>query len=86
MIDRTQKMARSFAYADGVMVRQSLPSGLECYYDWESQAAATGPDNTRRVLRHWTNDGEHYDVRYDVHTDGGVITGGDTQAIDQLGR
>ena len=63
MIDRTHKTARSFAYADGLMTQQSLPSGLECHYEWESAATASGPDNTRRVVRHWTNDGEHYEVR-----------------------
>lgn len=81
VVDRTQATVRTFAYVDGLMVQQTFASGFECNYAWEPRGAGTGPEQTRRVLRHWSSDGEHYEVDYQVRADGGQ-----TVAVDQLGR
>jgi RHS repeat-associated protein len=81
VIDRTNNIVRTFEYADGLMVRQQFADGFACFYRWQSAAQANGPDGDRRVLRHWTNDGESYDLIYQLKA-----TGGNTVAVDQLGR
>ncbi|HMV54817.1 MAG TPA: RHS repeat-associated core domain-containing protein [Rhodocyclaceae bacterium] len=81
VIDRMGETSRWFAYADGVMVKHAYPGGLECHYAWEAPGAGSGPDGDRRVVRHWTSDGETWDIRYEI----GVV-GGATVATDALGR
>jgi len=98
--DRTRADVRRFAYADGLMVRQEDAAGFACHYAWESQADASGPPRQdgargpageplrdRRVLRHWTDDGESYAIAYGSDGGGPVDeAGGWTRSTDQLGR
>lgn len=49
-----------------------------------NRRAATGPEGDRRVLRHWTGDGEHWDIAYAEAS--GPDAAGTTVATDQLGR
>ena len=73
VIDRSGRSARRFAYCDGLMIEHAVPGGLHCHYAWEG----TGAD--ARVLRHWTNDGESYVLRYDLKARRTLVT-------DQLDR
>ncbi|ADX46313.1 RHS repeat-associated core domain protein [Paracidovorax avenae ATCC 19860] len=101
--DRTRATVRRFAYAEGLMVRQEDAAGFACHYAWEDAAQASGPERQdgargpdgrplrdRRVVRHWTEDGENYAIAYGF--DGGFDSGpaseagGWTSATDQLGR
>ncbi len=97
--DRTRADVRRFAYGDGLMVRQEDAAGFACHYAWESEADASGPPRQdgarspageplrdRRVVRHWTDDGESYAIAYG--SDGGLVdeAGGWTRSTDQLGR
>ncbi|WP_225977738.1 DUF6531 domain-containing protein, partial [Paracidovorax avenae] len=101
--DRTRATVRRFAYAEGLMVRQEDAAGFACHYAWEDAAQASGPERQdgargpdgrplrdRRVVRHWTEDGESYAIAYgfDGGFDGGPTSeaGGWTSATDQLGR
>ncbi|MDA8521082.1 DUF6531 domain-containing protein [Acidovorax sp. NCPPB 4044] len=95
VLDRTRTAVRRFAYGEGLMVRQEDAAGFACHYAWESEAEASGPERQdgargsdgrilrdRRVVRHWTEDGEAYAIRYAPEADGS----GSTHATDQLGR
>ena len=75
VIDRDGSTARRFAYdpVRGLMTQHSVPGGLHCFYEW------TGSGSEARVARHWTNDGESYEFRYQV-------THGRTTVRDQLDR
>jgi RHS repeat-associated protein len=73
VVDRTGRAVRCFAYRDGLMVEHAVPGGLHCYYAWQG----TGAD--ARVVRHWTDDGEAYDLRYDLRACRTLVT-------DQLDR
>ncbi|QNP49089.1 DUF6531 domain-containing protein [Diaphorobacter aerolatus] len=86
--DRNGQPARRFAYnADRLMTLHADAAGLECCYEWH------GKGRWARVVRHWTNDGESYDISYrmlsEVPADGAVepnLVAGYTTAVDQLGR
>ena len=73
VVDPTERMTRHFAYRDGLMSRHSVPGGLACHYAWEGAGADA------RVVRHWTDDGESYALRYDLPARRTLVT-------DQLGR
>ncbi|MDA8455335.1 DUF6531 domain-containing protein [Acidovorax sp. GBBC 3334] len=94
--DRTRTRTRRFAYAEGLMVLQEDAAGFACHYAWEPEGEASGPERQdgactpqgrplrdRRVVRHWTEDGEAYEIAYGAAADG---DGGWTQSTDQLGR
>ncbi|WCM93954.1 DUF6531 domain-containing protein [Acidovorax sp. NCPPB 2350] len=96
VLDRTRARTRRFAYAEGLMVLQEDAAGFTCHYAWEPEGEASGPERQdgarapdgralrdRRVVRHWTEDGEAYDIAYGAAADG---DGGWTQSTDQLGR
>ncbi len=86
--DRNGAVVRRFGYdARGLMTFHADAAGLECHYEW------TGAGKDARVCRHWTNDGERYDIRYsslqaegEQATDDPAIAIGETRAIDQLDR
>jgi RHS repeat-associated protein len=80
--DRLGTVTRGFAYQDGLMTQHVLPGGLACHYAWQPVDQGSGPDGDRRVVRHWTSDGEAWDIQYR----GDDAGGGTTVAIDQLGR
>ncbi|WCM90478.1 DUF6531 domain-containing protein [Acidovorax sp. NCPPB 3576] len=95
VLDRTRTPIRRFAYAERLMVLQADAGGLECHYAWEGAEQASGPERQdgalgpdgrrlrdRRVVRHWTGDGEAYDIAYALAPDGQ----GETLATDHLGR
>ena len=109
VIDRAGRVTRRFSYSDGLMIWQVDAAGLEANYAWESTEQAGGPlieglaatslwmtatGRDRRVVRHWTSDGETYDIRYDwLDSDALKAAAGDalppcgiTIAVDQLGR
>lgn len=65
--------ARWFAYRDGLMIEHGTAGGLLCHYKWNG----SGPD--ARVVRHWTSDGESYQLDYDLGAGTTVVT-------DQIGR
>lgn len=71
--DRTGQLTRRFAYKDGLMTEHTLPGGLRCFYQWQGQGAGA------RVSRHWTDDGEAYELTYDTQRR-------KTNVVDQLGR
>ncbi|MGF6642282.1 RHS repeat-associated protein [Paraburkholderia sp. GAS82] len=71
--DRSGQIVRRFAYDNGLMVRQTLPGGLQSFYAWQG----TGRD--ARVVRHWTDDGEEY--VFDAEPEHREVT-----ITDQLGR
>jgi len=73
VIDRGGRSVRRFAYHDGLMIEHAVPGGLHCHYAWEGSRAEA------RVLRHWTNDGESYLLRYDLKARRALVT-------DQLDR
>ena len=59
--DRRQKVTRRFAYDEhGTMVQHENALGLASHYQWAEV------DGARRVVEHWTSDGEHYQFDYDV--------------------
>ena len=60
VIERSGRVVRRFAYRAGLMSEHSVPDGLRCHYEWE------GAGEQARVVRHWTNDGESYVLRYDL--------------------
>ena len=80
--DRLGRVVRSFAYQDGLMTQQTMPGGLTCHYAWQPLGEGTGPEGDRRVVRHWTSDGEAWNIQYSIDTSGD----GQTVAIDHLGR
>ena len=110
VLDRTGRVIRQFAYTDGLMTWQVDAAGLESSYVWENTEQAGGPilegvtptspwmtltGRDRRVVRHWTSDGETYDIGY------GLLDSADAQkaaeaatlspcgitvSVDQLGR
>ncbi|SDE62180.1 RHS repeat-associated core domain-containing protein [Paracidovorax valerianellae] len=95
VVDRTRSCTRRFAYAERLMVLQADAGGFECHYAWERAEQASGPErqdgamgpgrlplHDRRVVRHWTEDGETYDIVYALAPGGE----GETFATDQLGR
>ena len=84
VISREDRPLRRFAYTDGLMTWQESAGGFSCGYEWEPADAATGPEGDRRVLRHWTGDGEHWDIAYAEAS--GPDAAGTTVATDQLGR
>ncbi|MFL1416414.1 RHS repeat-associated core domain-containing protein [Pseudomonas fildesensis] len=73
--DTTGHLQRRFAYDSGQrMVEHQLPTGLRCYYEW-----ACVEDTEWRVVRHWTDEGDHYQFDYD-------LLAGITQITDGLQR
>ena len=86
--DRSGQQSRRFAYnADRLMTLHADAAGLECRYEWQGQG------RWARVVRHWTNDGESYDVSYRLFSDqlpddslAPSTVAGETTAVDQLGR
>ncbi|GKS73220.1 DUF6531 domain-containing protein [Acidovorax sp. SUPP950] len=105
VLDRTRSRTRRFAYTERLMVLQVDAGGFACHYAWESAAQASGPERQdgargpqgqrlrdRRVVRHWTEDGETYDIAYTLTGEDGIAnggaqsSGGETTATDQLGR
>jgi RHS repeat-associated protein len=95
VLDRSRQSTRRFAYTEQLMVRHEDAAGFVCHYAWEPQDQASGPlrqdgalDTAgqplrdRRVLRHWTDDGEAYAIAYGGDAD----SGGWTTSEDQLGR
>ena len=93
--NRTGQVVRRFGYnPDGLMTLHANAAGLECHYAWQ------GTGKWARVVRHWTNEGEHYEISYRIvegiaptssqahpipaATPDTVI--GQTRATDQLGR
>ena len=62
-------------------------AGLECRYEWQGQG------RWARVVRHWTKDGESYDISYRMLAQSPAegasepnAVAGYTTAVDQLGR
>ncbi len=105
---RDGRTARRFQYADGLMTAHIDAAGFGCFYEWQAPGAADGPvsegiaagstwatptGRDRRVIRHWTSDGERYDISYRAE-DGARASGaaangnvpGQTWTTDQLGR
>ncbi|MBF5006797.1 RHS repeat-associated core domain-containing protein [Diaphorobacter caeni] len=77
--NRQGEVVRHFAYEEsGLLCMHADAAGLECHYEW--QAFADRP----RVTRHWTNDGETYEVQYELPSRPGAS--GNTVVTDQLGR
>mgnify|MGYP000982835097 CR=1 FL=1 len=93
--NRTGQVVRRFGYnPDGLMTLHANAAGLECHYAWQ------GTGKWARVVRHWTSEGEHYEISYRIvegiaptssqahpipaATPDTVI--GQTRATDQLGR
>ncbi|WP_416421570.1 RHS repeat-associated core domain-containing protein [Pseudomonas sp. App30] len=73
--DAEGRTVRQFAYDAGRrMVEHQLPAGLRCFYEWAPFA-----DGDWRVVRSWTDDGEHYQFDYDLGQ-------GLTRITDSLGR
>jgi RHS repeat-associated protein len=60
VLDRSGHVVRTFSYRDGLMTEHGVPGGLRCHYAWQGAGGAA------RVVRHWTDDGEAYDLRYDL--------------------
>ena len=109
---RDGRTARRFQYEHGLMVAHSDAANFTCFYAWQAPEAADGPvsqglapnsiwatptGRDRRVVRHWTSDGEQYDIAYQVgQTLGAASTpaapdlagsvAGQTWATDKLGR
>jgi YD repeat-containing protein len=68
VINRTGHLVRRFAYnTDRLMTMHANAAGLECYYEWQ------GNNKWARVVRHWTNDGDHYDIKYTLLTKAEVL-------------
>ncbi|WCM98319.1 DUF6531 domain-containing protein [Acidovorax sp. GBBC 1281] len=99
VLDRTRAPTRHFAYAERLMVLQKDAAGFTCHYAWEGAAEASGPERQdgaraadgrilrdRRVVRHWTEDGEAYDIAYGSAGTEGTDEDGWTSATDHLGR
>ena len=86
--DRTDQLVRRFDYnADHLMTLHADAAGLECRYEWQGQG------RWARVVRHWTNDGESYDISYRMLAQSPAegasepnAVAGYTTAVDQLGR
>ncbi|UVH52372.1 DUF6531 domain-containing protein [Pseudomonas sp. CBSPBW29] len=71
----TGHVQRRFAYNTGRrMVEHQLPAGLRCYYQW-----GCVEDAEWRIVRHWTDEGDHYQFDYDLQA-------GTTRIIDGLQR
>ncbi len=81
VIDRAGNPVRRFAYRDRLMTEHGDAKGFTCHYEWQAAGAGNGPEGDRRVVRHWTNDGESYRIDYALAPEGGSTT-----ATDQLGR
>lgn len=77
VIDRTGRSVRRFAYRGGLMTEHAVPGGLRCFYEWDSMGTEANAE--ARVLRHWTDDGESYVLRYDLRARRTLVT-------DQLDR
>jgi RHS repeat-associated protein len=60
VLDRSGHVVRTFSYRDGLMTEHAVPGGLRCHYAWQGVGGAA------RVVRHWTDDGEAYELRYDL--------------------
>lgn len=60
VLDRTGRTVREFAYLDSLMIEHGVPGGLHCRYEWQGQGTQA------RVVRHWTDDGEAYELCYDL--------------------
>jgi RHS repeat-associated protein len=73
VIDRSDQAIRRFEYRNALMIRHSVPGGLNCHYAWEGSGAQA------RVMRHWTDDGESYVFQYEIER-------GFTTVRDQLDR
>ena len=70
--DAGAQVQRRFAYDAGRrMVEHQLPTGLRCYYQW-----ACVEESEWRVVRHWTDEGDHYQFDYDLHAGITRITDG----------
>ncbi|MCL2490600.1 MAG: DUF6531 domain-containing protein, partial [Propionibacteriaceae bacterium] len=85
VIDREGRTKRRFAYnADRHMTWHANAAGLECHYEWQ------GSGQWARVVRHWTNDGQRYDIRYEqqevAQTPDPNRVQGRTIVTDQMGR
>ena len=86
--DRTDQLVRRFDYnADHLMTLHADAAGLECRYEWQGQG------RWARVVRHWTKDGESYDISYRMLAQSPAegasepnAVAGYTTAVDQLGR
>lgn len=86
--DRNGASVRRFGYdSRGLMNFHADAAGLECHYEW------TGAANEARVRRHWTNDGQRYDIGYASLLPEGASGAespnaavGETRVIDQLDR
>lgn len=107
---RDARVVRRFQYEDGLMTAHADAAGFTCFYAWQAPEQANGPLSEglaassawatptgcdRRVTRHWTSDGEHYDIRYQIDASAQQADAiaavaanppGQTWAIDQLGR
>ncbi len=84
VIYRNGALVRRFGYdPQGLMCFHADAAGLECHYEWIGSGADA------RVGRHWTNDGERYEVRYSLlpQTAGDASAAiGETRVVDQRQR
>ncbi|MGL4233258.1 MAG: DUF6531 domain-containing protein, partial [Casimicrobium sp.] len=80
VVNRLGQVARRFDYNDGLMTYHCLPGGLQCFYEWKRF------EDAPRVVKHWTSDGEQFDVTYEWGTDKDGKRLGRTSTLDQLGR
>lgn len=82
--DRNGALVRRFGYdPQGLMSFHADAAGLECHYEW------IGSGKEARVSRHWTNDGERYDIGYSLlpgAQDEPAAAIGETRVVDQLER
>ncbi len=80
VVNRLGQVARRFDYTDGLMTYHCLPGGLQCFYEWKRF------EDAPRVVKHWTSDGEQFDVTYEWGADKDGKRLGRTSTRDQLGR
>lgn len=80
--NRNGDVVRRFGYEaqQGMMSFHADAAGLECHYAWN------GIGKDARVRRHWTNDGESWDIRFSPLQAEGPQALGETRVVDQLGR
>lgn len=60
VINRNGDATRYFNYEKGLMISHQNGLGFKCEYRWQII------NNEPRVVEHWTNDGEHYYLDYDI--------------------
>lgn len=65
--------SRAFSYENGLMTRHQAVNGITCHYAWEDF------NGEKRVVKHWTDDGESYSFQYDLEGRSVFVT-------DQIGR